>query len=93
VKNVTRQVKNSDISNIGKALKDGWVITFPKVTTTPFKPIRRATAHIIKTYKPVFVPVVIGGFRRSFDKKGLAIKNLGMCCFFVQKIQEHIRAV
>ena len=41
--NVNRQVKNSDISNIGKAIKDGWVITFPQGTTTPFKPIRRGT--------------------------------------------------
>ncbi|MBG7629849.1 MAG: 1-acyl-sn-glycerol-3-phosphate acyltransferase, partial [Bacteroidetes bacterium] len=28
-KNVNRQVKMSDISNIKKALDDGWVITFP----------------------------------------------------------------
>jgi 1-acyl-sn-glycerol-3-phosphate acyltransferase len=74
-KDVNRQVKNSDISNIGKALKDGWVITFPQGTTTPFKPIRRGTAHIIKTYKPIVVPIVIDGFRRSFDKKGLLIKK------------------
>lgn len=74
-KDVNRQVKNSDISNIGKALKDGWVITFPQGTTTPFKPIRRGTAHIIKTFKPVVVPIVIDGFRRSFDKKGLNIKK------------------
>ena len=74
-KDVNRQVKNSDISNIGKALEDGWVITFPQGTTTPFKPIRRGTAHIIKTFKPVVVPIVIDGFRRSFDKKGLNIKK------------------
>ena len=74
-KNVNRQVKNSDISNIGKALNDGWVITFPQGTTTAFKPIRRGTAHLIKTYKPTVVPIVIDGFRRSFDKKGLAIKK------------------
>ena len=74
-KDVNRQVKNSDISNIGKAINDGWVITFPQGTTTPFKPIRRGTAHIIKTFKPVVVPVVIDGFRRSFDKKGLNIKK------------------
>ncbi|WP_369049019.1 lysophospholipid acyltransferase family protein [Tenacibaculum sp. UWU-22] len=74
-KNVNRQVKMSDISNIGKALKDGWLITFPQGTTTPFKPIRRGTAHIIKTYKPIVVPIVIDGFRRSFDKKGLQIKK------------------
>ena len=74
-KNVNRQVKNSDISNIGKAIEDGWVVTFPQGTTTPFKPIRRGTAHIIKTFKPVVVPIVIDGFRRSFDKKGLNIKK------------------
>jgi len=74
-KDVNRQVKNSDISNIGKAIEDGWVITFPQGTTTPFKPIRRGTAHIIKTYKPLLVPIVIDGFRRSFDKKGLSIKR------------------
>ena len=74
-KNVNRQVKNSDISNIGKAIDDGWVVTFPQGTTTPFRPIRRGTAHIIKTYKPVVVPIVIDGFRRSFDKKGLRIKR------------------
>ena len=74
-KDVNRQVKNSDITNIGKAINDGWVITFPQGTTTPFKPIRRGTAHIIKTFKPIVVPIVIDGFRRSFDKKGLSIKR------------------
>ncbi len=72
---VNRQVKMSDISAIGKALDDGWVITFPQGTTTPFKPIRKGTAHIIKRYKPVVVPIVIDGFRRSFDKKGLRVKK------------------
>lgn len=73
--NINRQVKMSDISNISKALDDGWVITFPQGTTTPFKPIRRGTAHIIKNCKPIVVPIVIDGFRRSFDKKGLRIKK------------------
>ena len=72
---VNRQVKMSDITNIGKALDDGWVITFPQGTTTPFKPIRKGTAHIIKRYKPIVVPIVIDGFRRSFDKKGLRVKK------------------
>jgi 1-acyl-sn-glycerol-3-phosphate acyltransferase len=74
-KDVNRQVKMSDISSIGKALKDGWVITFPQGTTTPFKPIRKGTAFIIKHYRPIVVPIVIDGFRRSFDKKGLRIKK------------------
>lgn len=77
-KDVNRQVKMSDISNIGKALDDGWVVTFPQGTTTPWKPLRKGTAHIIKKYKPIVVPVVIDGFRRSFDKKGLRIKKKGI---------------
>ncbi|MDP5231559.1 MAG: 1-acyl-sn-glycerol-3-phosphate acyltransferase [Cellulophaga sp.] len=77
-KDVNRQVKMSDISNIGKALDDGWVITFPQGTTTPWKPLRKGTSHIIKKYKPIVVPVVIDGFRRSFDKKGLRIKKKGI---------------
>lgn len=77
-KNVNRQVKMSDIGNIGTALNDGWVITFPQGTTKPFNPIRRGTAHIIKTYKPIVIPIVIDGFRRSFDKKGLLIKKRGV---------------
>lgn len=76
--NIQRQVKMSDISNIGTALDDGWVITFPQGTTTPFKPLRKGTAHIIKKYKPVVVPIVVDGFRRSFDKKGLLIKKKGI---------------
>lgn len=77
-KEVKRQVKMSDISNIGLALNDGWVITFPQGTTKPFKPVRKGTAHIIKHYKPIVVPIVIDGFRRSFDKKGLMIKKRGI---------------
>ena len=73
--NVNRQVKMSDISKIGTALNDGWVITFPQGTTTPFKPIRKGTAHIIKEHKPIVIPIVIDGFRRSFDKRGLRIKK------------------
>ena len=72
---VNRKVNLSDISKIGEALNDGWVITFPQGTTTPFKPIRKGTAHIIKTFKPIVVPIVINGFRRSFDKKGLRVKK------------------
>tara|TARA_A100001011_G_scaffold825_2_gene981 strand:- start:15486 stop:16277 length:792 start_codon:yes stop_codon:yes gene_type:complete len=75
---INRQVKMSDISNIGTALDDGWVITFPQGTTTPFKPLRKGTAHIIKRYKPLVVPIVIDGFRRSFDKRGIRIKKRGI---------------
>ena len=77
-KDVKKQVKMSDVSNISTALQDGWVITFPQGTTTPFKPIRRGTAHIIRENQPIVVPIVIDGFRRSFDKKGLLIKKRGI---------------
>ena len=77
-KDINRQVKMSDISNIGTALDDGWVITFPQGTTKPFKPVRKGTAYIIKRYKPIVIPIVIDGFRRSFDKKGLMIKKKGI---------------
>ncbi len=77
-KDVNRQVKLSDVSNITKALNDGWVITFPQGTTTPWKPIRRGTAHIIMRNRPLVVPIVIDGFRRSFDKKGIRIKKRGI---------------
>ncbi len=75
---INRQVKMSDISNIGVALNDGWVITFPQGTTKPFKPVRKGTAHLIKHFKPKVIPIVIDGFRRSFDKKGLMIKKRGI---------------
>tara|TARA_R110002072_G_scaffold23949_2_gene82014 strand:- start:131146 stop:131949 length:804 start_codon:yes stop_codon:yes gene_type:complete len=77
-KEVNRQVKMSDVSSITTALNDGWVITFPQGTTKPWKPIRRGTAHIIKKNKPIVVPIVIDGFRRSFDKKGLNVKKKGI---------------
>lgn len=77
-KDVHREVNLSDTENIGIALKDGWVITFPQGTTKPFKPIRKGTAHIIKNHKPIVIPIVIDGFRRSFDKKGIRIKKRGI---------------
>jgi 1-acyl-sn-glycerol-3-phosphate acyltransferase len=74
-KDINRKVKLQDVSNIGKALQDGWVITFPQGTTTPFAPGRRGTAHVIKKYGPVVVPVVIDGFNKAFDKKGLKLRK------------------
>ena len=71
-------MRQSDVENIGIALADGWVITFPQGTTSPWKPIRKGTAHLIKQYKPIVVPIVIDGFRRSFDKKGINIKKKGV---------------
>ena len=47
-------------------------------TTRSFKPVRKGTAHIIKQHKPIVVPIVIDGFRRSFDRKGLFVKKKGI---------------
>ena len=75
--NLKREVQVKDISSIEKALADGWVITFPQGTTTPWKPVSKGTAHIIVKNKPTVIPIVIDGFRRSFDKKGIIIKKRG----------------
>jgi 1-acyl-sn-glycerol-3-phosphate acyltransferase len=72
---VNRQVDLKDISKIGMAIDHGWVITFPQGTTTPFVKGRRGTSHVIKKYKPIVVPIVLDGFDKAFDKKGLRIKR------------------
>jgi len=73
--NVRRKVSKKDTENIDKALQDGWVITFPQGTTSPYAQGRIGTSIMIKNHKPVVVPIVIDGFRRSFDKKGLKTKK------------------
>ncbi|MFD2890736.1 lysophospholipid acyltransferase family protein [Flavobacterium chuncheonense] len=82
---VKRNVNPNDTENIKVALNDGWVITFPQGTTRSFKPVRKGTAHIILQHKPIVVPIVIDGFRRSFDRKGLRIKKKGILQSFVIK--------
>lgn len=84
-KDVQREVNPNDTENIRIALEDGWVITFPQGTTKSFKPVRKGTAHIIKQHKPIVVPIVIDGFRRSFDKKGLRMKKKGILQSFIIK--------
>jgi 1-acyl-sn-glycerol-3-phosphate acyltransferase len=76
-KNIKREVDENDTESIKKALDSGWVITFPQGTTKPFADGRKGTAHIIKNYKPIVVPIVVNGFRRAFDKKGLFLKKKG----------------
>lgn len=73
--NVKRDVDKSAGDNVSKALQEGWVISFPQGTTSPYAPIRKGTAHIIMENKPVVVPVVINGFRRAFNKTGLKYKR------------------
>jgi 1-acyl-sn-glycerol-3-phosphate acyltransferase len=80
-----RDVNPNDTENIRIALEDGWVITFPQGTTKSFKPVRKGTAHIIKQHRPIVVPIVIDGFRRSFDKKGLRVKKKNILQSFIIK--------
>jgi 1-acyl-sn-glycerol-3-phosphate acyltransferase len=74
---VRRGLDPSDTRKISRALSDSWVITFPQGTTKPFAPGRRGTAYIIKQNRPIVVPVVINGFWRAFNKKGLKLKKTG----------------
>ena len=73
-----RGLDPSDTRKIQRALSNNWVITFPQGTTKPFAPGRKGTAYIIKLAKPVVIPVVIQGFWRAFNKKGLVLKKKGV---------------
>jgi 1-acyl-sn-glycerol-3-phosphate acyltransferase len=76
-KEVRRGLDPSDTRKIFDALRNNWVITFPQGTTKAFAPGRKGTAHIIKQTNPIVIPVVINGFSRAFNKKGLVIKRKG----------------
>lgn len=76
-KDIKREVDASDYTKIYEALRKRWVITFPQGTTKPFAPGRKGTAHIIKELNPIVVPVVINGFWRAFNRKGLKFKKKG----------------
>ncbi|MDP5121471.1 MAG: 1-acyl-sn-glycerol-3-phosphate acyltransferase [Spirosomaceae bacterium] len=73
--NVQRTVDTSASDKVSLGLKFGWVVSFPQGTTSPYAPIRKGTAHIIKENNPIVVPVVINGFRRAFNKTGLGYKK------------------
>ena len=72
---VKREVDTSANDKIGQALAHGWVVSFPQGTTSPYAPVRKGTGYIIKNNEPIVIPVVINGFRRAFDKKGLRFKK------------------
>ena len=76
-KEVRRGLDPSDTRKITRALDNNWVITFPQGTTKPFAPGRKGTALIIKQSRPIVIPVVISGFWRAFNKKGLKFKKKG----------------
>ncbi len=73
-----RGLDPSDTRKITRALENNWVITFPQGTTKPFSPGRKGTALIIKQTRPIVIPVVISGFWRAFNKKGLKFKKKGI---------------
>lgn len=76
-KEVRKGLDPSDTRKISRALEKNWVITFPQGTTTPYVPGRKGTAFIIKHHKPIVIPVVIDGFNKAFDKKGLKFIKKG----------------
>jgi 1-acyl-sn-glycerol-3-phosphate acyltransferase len=76
-KEVQRGLDPSDTRKIERALSHNWVITFPQGTTKPFAPGRKGTAFLIKQLQPVVIPVVINGYWRAFNKKGLNFKKKG----------------
>jgi 1-acyl-sn-glycerol-3-phosphate acyltransferase len=73
--NTKRGLDTSAGDKIGIALKHGWIVSFPQGTTSPYAPIRKGTGYLVKEHNPIVVPVVINGFRRAFDKKGLVLKK------------------
>ena len=72
---VSRDIRSEDPDKIKLALKDGWVITFPRGTTDNSKPIRKGTAHIIKNNDPLVVPINLIGFKDVFQRDGLKVIN------------------
>lgn len=77
VKETRRGLDPSDTRKISRALSRNWVITFPQGTTKSFAPGRKGTALIIRQNRPIVIPVVIGGFWRAFNKKGLKFRKKG----------------
>jgi 1-acyl-sn-glycerol-3-phosphate acyltransferase len=74
---IRRGLDPGDTRRITRALQNNWVITFPQGTTKPFAPGRKGTAFIIKQNNPIVIPVIISGFWRAFNKKGLKFKKRG----------------
>ena len=88
-KEVQRGLDPSDTRKIERALQTSWVISFPQGTTKPFAPGRKGTAFLIKQNKPIVIPIVISGFWRAFNKKGLKFKKKGV--LLTVKIKEPLQ--
>ena len=70
---LTRSFKHSILYNA--LINYNYLLNIPMnekfITSGPQKRMN----NLIKTFKPIVVPIVIDGFRRSFDKKGIRIKK------------------
>ncbi len=88
---LTRQKKDSndrrfykvgnvlDFNTVEKLIEqDDRVIISLGFNNSSFDTMSKGTANIIKQNKTIVVPIVIDGFRRSFDRKGLRIKKKGI---------------
>ena len=76
-KEVRQGLDPSDTRKIDRALKSSWIINFPQGTTKAFAPGRKGTVLLIKQNKPIVIPIVIDGFNKAFDKKGLKLVKKG----------------
>ena len=76
-KEVRQGLDPSDTRKIDRALKKSWVINFPQGTTKAFAEGRKGTVLLIKQNKPIVIPIVISGFNKAFDKKGLKMIKRG----------------
>lgn len=74
---VRKGLDPSDTRKIDRVLKSSWIINFPQGTTKPFAPGRKGTVLLIKQNKPIVIPIVIDGFNKAFDKKGLKLVKKG----------------
>ncbi len=75
---VERELDASGVDDIGTALKNGWVLTFPQGTTAPGAPGRIGCAKLIKQFQPVVVPVVLDGLGEAFQRGGLRRRRKGV---------------
>lgn len=74
----TRQgLDPSDTRKIDRALKNCWIINFPQGTTKEFAQGRKGTVLLIKQNHPIVIPIVISGFNKAFDKRGLKMVKRG----------------
>lgn len=88
-KDVQRSSDYRAPAKIKKALGFGWVINFPQGTTSHNAPVRKGAASLIRSLKPIVVPVKIGGFQKAFGKRGLGFKqkNTQLSVKFFEPIQ------